>query len=315
MKKSILSLLFLLCGVITFAQGQPLKITDLNIPTSPAFVFLDKSPANIERPNNPKALSLSLLGLNNASGAVEFTPYWFTNRPAYTFEDNVRNTSPILQTLALSIATTKLENATFLSGGFRTQLFRVYSEKSKQTILSKKAEIVRELSNGLNINENRINELKAELNTLKRNTSFVFEIAGAYAGTANDNKTLQANKYGAWTNIKWRPNNFPLDFTALARYTKSFNKDVVTAQDTTYSDVGLNISYAEESFDLQAEWVNRNNKEQANNYNRFVFIANYQILPGTVLVASFGKDFGEVQNIYSALGIKFSLSKEKMRLQ
>jgi hypothetical protein len=315
MKKHSFLILLILSSCKLFAQSGPVKLNDLNIPTSPAFVFLDKAPASIEKPNNPKALSFSLMSLVNSSGAIEFTPYWFKNRPAYTFTDDVKNASPILQTLAFSLATTKNEKTTFLSAGFRTQLFRIYSPYNQKIIKDKMNDIVAELSNGTALDTNRIKELRSELNSLKRNTNFVFEIAGAYAGTSNDNKSLQSNKYGFWANVKWRPDNFPLDLTGLARYAKSYNTDIVPSTDTSYSDFGINISYAEDQFDLQLEWVNRTSKERGINYDRFVFVANYQVMPGAVIVASVGKDFGNVQNIYSALGIKFALSKEKMKIQ
>src|SRR5436190_10412015 len=182
MKKMLL--MVVICGVADFCFCQPIKINDLNIPTSPAFVLLDKSPASIEKPSNPRALAVSLINVWQNSGAIEITPYWFKDRPAYTFKQNINNKAPILQTFAISAATAEIDSITDISVGLRTQLFRYYSAGITTDIMALQKRIIDLLSvaDPDSLDLDAINAAKEELNKLRIKPTFNFEIAGAYMG-------------------------------------------------------------------------------------------------------------------------------------
>lgn len=101
-------------GVVS-AQ-EPVQIDDLRAPTSPAFVLLDVAPASVERPENPKAFTTSLINTVSESGglpenyALEVAPYWLTYHPQLTFE---KYQSPglmsAIHTLSISVATTPMK--------------------------------------------------------------------------------------------------------------------------------------------------------------------------------------------------------------
>ena len=314
MKKTILYICFFFEIISANAQTKMISINDLNIPTSPAFVILDKSPASIEKPSNPKALGLSLINLWQGSGAAEFTPYWLTNKPAYLFSDDIKNKNPIFQTLAFSIASAKEDTMTSIAVGFRTQLARSYSANTIKLINDKVEEIVAELSGGDNIDEENIKKLKKDLNDLKSKTNWVVELAGAYAGKSSPKESVAAYKSGFWAHLKWTPDASPVTFVGLARYTSSIGNVSKSISDSVFFDYGLNISHQSNDFDLQFEYVKRKDVSANAVYDRAVLVANYQIMPGVVAVVSFGKDFNKVNNIFSALGVKFGLSNEKMKL-
>jgi hypothetical protein len=80
--KVVLALLF--CSLFALGQqSDSISLKDLEIPTSPGFILLDKTPTTIERPGSGKALMLSVLNAVNESNglpqnyAVDFTPFWF----------------------------------------------------------------------------------------------------------------------------------------------------------------------------------------------------------------------------------------------
>ncbi len=64
-----------------------LSVKNFEIPTSPAFMLLDKAPSVIERPNTGRAFAVSVLNSFSENRgipqnyAVEFTPYWFFKHP------------------------------------------------------------------------------------------------------------------------------------------------------------------------------------------------------------------------------------------
>lgn len=315
MRKAILAGALILFTHSCFCQAT-IKITDLNIPTSPAFVLMDKSPASIEKPSNPKALAVSLINIWENSGAIEFTPYWFKDRPAYTFRANLANRTPVFQTFALSAATAKIDTVTGLSIGFRTQLFRSYSTALTTEILGKAKQITDLLSveNPEDLDLEAINEAKKELNALQARTTFTAELAGAWMGHSSASRTLSSARAGFWFNMRYTPDRFPLTFVFLGRYTRSAGQLSHSASDSVFFDYGINASYQNEDFDIQAEYVNRRDFSVKENYDRFAFVVNYQIIPGIVAVASLGKNFKKVNNVFALLGIKFGISREIARL-
>lgn len=321
MKKVLFFTRLILIVFPAFCYGQvnEIRINDLNIPTSPAFVIMDKSPASIEKPSNPKALAVSLINLWEGNGALEFAPYWFKNRPAYTFEENLKKKMPVFQTLGFSAATSKKDTITNIAGGFRTQLFRIYSDTLQKEILKVKAEIVDLLSqeDPETIDMEAVEKAKKELFSLQSRTTFNLELAGAYMGQSSSSKTLASSKAGAWLNLRWTPYKFPLDIVLLARFSRANQITAKAGRDSTFFDYGLNFSYRDETrnFELQMEYVNRRDLFIKENYDHFALVANYQIIPGIVAVASIGNDFKKVTHVFALIGLKFGISKEVAKLQ
>ncbi len=317
MKKLFIAGGFSFLFIHSFSQTGTIKLNDLNMPSSPAFVLMDKSPASIEKPSSPRALGLSLINVWKNSGAIEFTPYWFKDRPAYTFEDNLKKQIPILQTFAISAATAKEDSNTLIAAGFRTQLVRIYSTDASAKILAQKKKIVELLSqeNPDDIDQAAVNDAKSELNNLQSKVSFNAELAGAYMGQSGPSKALASTKAGCWLNLRYTPDKFPLDIVVLARYSWSTGNVSPAAKDSAFFDYGANLSYQDKNFDVAVEYVNRRDISAKQGYDRFALVANYQVMPGIVAVASLGKDFKKVDNVFAILGIKFGLSKEYAKLK
>ncbi|MBS1563331.1 MAG: hypothetical protein JST39_03030 [Bacteroidetes bacterium] len=313
-KKAGLLCALVLPAAVLHAQTTDVKINDLNVPTSPAFVLMDKSPASIEKPTNPKALSVSLFNLLQG-GAVEFTPYWFRDRPAYTFSDYFNRHTPIFETLAFSGASFKKDTISYAAGGFRTQLFRLYSPALRKDVETHRRNVIALLANDPDsLDLGAIEKESDTLKMLKAKTTFNIELAGAYLGQASSFKSLGAVKSGAWLNVRWSPYKFPLDIVALGRYSRAVDQ-TKSGKDSVFFDYGLSLSYQEKNFDLAFEYVNRRDIANKADYHRLALVANYQVMSGIVAVASVGKDFDKVNNVLAVFGIKFGLSKEKASLK
>jgi hypothetical protein len=92
--KKILSVLSLLLhnGFLMLAQNDKdsVSLKDIEIPNSPAFILLDKSPTSIERPTSSRAFMLNVVNsFTDGNGlpknyAVDFTPWWFAKHPKFT---------------------------------------------------------------------------------------------------------------------------------------------------------------------------------------------------------------------------------------
>lgn len=82
MKKIFFTLIMGALAISLFSQTE-IKLEDLQMPSSPAFVLLDVAPSSIERPGTIKAFTTSIINSvteNNGipeNFAVDFAPYWF----------------------------------------------------------------------------------------------------------------------------------------------------------------------------------------------------------------------------------------------
>jgi hypothetical protein len=308
MRQSLIIVTAILCGFS--AKAQVPKVDELNIPTSPAFVLLGKSPANIEKPVNPKALALSLINAGESGGAIEFAPFWLTDQPKYTFDNDVKNHFPFWQTLGFSLASGKDNDSTTISAGFRVQLFRKYSDEAD--LLATRGKIVMALSS-LPVDESAVKALAKELNAKRSKINWNIELAGAYSAFGNTYKEMSGSKAAAWLNIRHTPTVFPIDIVALARYTKTIANEARKIPEASFIDYGLALSKQGADFDVQLEYVNRRDTDLDRTYDRLVFVANYKLMDGIVGVMSFGKDFDEADEVFTAFGIKFSLSKQSVK--
>jgi hypothetical protein len=311
MKKNIIVITLILLFVVSKLNAQTPEFQELNIPSSPAFVFLDQSPANIEKPSNPKALAITLLSVGKGGGAVEFSPYWLYNHATYTIEDEIKNHFPLAQTFALSLSSFEDNDVTNFSSGFRVQLLRMYTDEVK--IISKKDAIVAELVK-IPLDLTKINQLKKDFEKERAIIKWNIELAGAFSGVGSKTTDLQSNKLGGWLNIRHTPIKFPIDFVALARYNKTFGNTINNQIEASFFDFGGSISKQGDNFDLQLEYVYRRDLDLDLNYDRLAFVANIKISKDFVAVASLGKNFDEVDNVFTAIGIRFGLAKQKMSL-
>ncbi|MCX6246146.1 MAG: hypothetical protein NTW10_00295 [Bacteroidetes bacterium] len=71
------------------ASTKEIKLEDLQVPNSPAFILLDVAPTAIEKPATAKAFTTSILNSvaeNNGipqNYGLEFTPFWFIKHPNF----------------------------------------------------------------------------------------------------------------------------------------------------------------------------------------------------------------------------------------
>lgn len=86
MKKALVFLLFLSTAKSALPQSSTGKITDLAVPSSPAFVLTDITPTLVQDPGTPKSFVLGIAQSFQKSGtgfpdnySAEFAPYWWTD--------------------------------------------------------------------------------------------------------------------------------------------------------------------------------------------------------------------------------------------
>jgi len=292
------------------------EVSDLFIPSAPGLVLADKAPASVEKPSTPKAFGVSLLNLWEG-GAVEATPFWFTNKPLYTYEEWIKKKITIVETFNISAATFRLDSTSALSIGFRTQIFRIYDKTQRDRILAKEQDIITALttrtsSGGIDLG--KVEEESNKLDKMEAKGFVALELAGAILGSSQTNsfKGLASNKSGVWANFRWSPANSILDFVALGRYSWTNNADPVSTNDSAFFDYGIAANYESRAFNVAFEYVNRRDFAAHKNYDRLSFSATYQLNKNLALVASFGKNFDKVDNIITVFGINVGIGNQKV---
>lgn len=325
MKKLFVCLLFFSNAASAQEKTFSTAISDLYIPDNPGFILSDKAPTSVDRPSNPRAFGIGLLNLRNG-GALDVTPFWLVNNPKFTFDKWVNNKFPFIETFNISAATFKEDSSSFLSVGFRSQLLRIYSKSTLKEIADVKKEIVRLLTPKLDSNDDPIDLTYAdsiaafkkldEIQDLKKKGFFTLEIAGAILGSSTNNsfKKLSSERSGLWANLRWSPSIIPLNFSGVARYSWANNIAPKAGKDSSFLDLGLALNYDLRKLSLSAEYVYRKDFSLSTNYARFSFVGNYALLENIVLVASVGKNFSNVQDIISVVGVKLALSRSRLQL-
>lgn len=95
------------------AQSPPSDLTALKTPDSPAFVALELSPSEVQRPTTPKAFAAALASKFKGSDgaipqglAIEVAPYWLAPHPDLSFYElsNAGVESLFYQDLTISVA-------------------------------------------------------------------------------------------------------------------------------------------------------------------------------------------------------------------
>ena len=189
MKKIVLLVGVLFACSVVRAQ---VEVSELFIPSAPGFILADKAPASIEKPTTPKAFGVSLLNLWEG-GAVEATPFWFTNKPLYTYEEWIKKKVTLVETFNISAATFRVDSASALSVGFRTQILRIYDKVQRQKILAQEEAIITALTTrtpGGGIDLTKVEEESSKLDKLEAKGFVALEIAGAIIGSSNTNNAM-----------------------------------------------------------------------------------------------------------------------------
>lgn len=327
--KGIYKIVVLFCMVMVmnflnhspvFAQSglDSISFEQLQTPTSPGFILLDKAPSSIERPTTPQGFGISVLGLlQGAGGSMEFAPFWLVNHPGLTVEEMYQNPFPLLYHFSISVATVKTDSSGYLSGGIRTRLFQSYSKKSLAKLDSLKHEISIALAD-LDVEHpdfTRLEILQQQYASCISTPVFTIDVAAAIGAWSPDNsiKTMDLSRWAAWLSFNWRPKAKDFYATALLRYL--FNDNYLNYEaKTNLMDAGLRLNYDVSKFCMSLEYLQRFDFGNASGSDfRLAIVGNYAYSRNIYLTVTVGKNFSEVNNLIALAGINFGISRSKIK--
>jgi hypothetical protein len=150
--------------------------------------------------------------------------------------------------------------------------------------------------------------------------------AFAYSEAFADNTTAKRrfNRSGVWINASF--NLFSIDKEKLndnlsAIFLGKYISDNILTDEVTglfkrqnAFDFGIKVDYTVKDFSLSFEHINRKYNDSAlESTNRNVFMMQYKISDGLYLSGSYGKNFGEVNNLFSLFGINYGFGATKLK--
>ena len=115
--KQLVCLALAVAATTSVRAQESFDLDEFRVPASPAFTLLGVSPTAVERPTTSRAFAFSALSATERSDggvpsnlAMEFTPYWWSDRPELTFEKfySAAFGQRVAQSFAVSIGSSEL---------------------------------------------------------------------------------------------------------------------------------------------------------------------------------------------------------------
>jgi hypothetical protein len=317
-------------------------LDELRVPASPAFTILGVSPTAVERPTSSRAFAFSALSATERAGgsipsnlAMEFTPYWWYDRPDLTLERfyNASFAQRVAQSFAVSIGSSELAtyrnddslDGTALAVGARVNLFggkpvpqlpaAIGKLQEAQTSLA--AECVPDLDEGATSGSSEIDlsspecrklqaaldaQAKAVASLNKERVGLVVDAALAVAREYPDNITDQdrTSKYGVWLTWSYRSQAAALANPNAQSYlvfaaVQRWLRDEISDEDAV--DVGARLIYksSADKWAVSAEYLKRFGDGDLSGDSTRIEF-EYVLSERYTLVAALGRDFETAQD-------------------
>lgn len=292
-------------------SADDLEFSNLETPTSPGLILFDETPSSIEKPTTPQGLGLSLLGLGQNGGALEFAPYWLKDHPNLTAKQMYTNKTPILSHFGVSIATMNTDTLSFISGGVRTRIFQSYG-KNVTKLDGLNTQIENALSDG---DFEKVDSLRKEYVGITEKPVFNIDLAAAIGANSltNSYDDLELNRWAVWMSFNFRPKGDDFYFTVLSRYINNENFEGTNVK-ADLVDLGTRLNYDISKFTVSLEYVHRMNftSDIFDDY-RLAAIGSYKLTDNVFITSTFGKNFSDVNNIIALAGLNFGFSQKKVK--
>jgi len=170
-------------------------------------------------------------------------------------------------------------------------------------------------------------ELKSYMDELDTPPLIQIDGAFAYSEAFSDNTTAtkRFNRSGVWTSIAVnssgmaeKKSKYNLAAVGLFKYISDNmlidNENNIFGRENAL-DIGIKVDFTIKDFTLAYEHIKRNyNGNNGLDSNRNVFIMQYKISDGLYFTGSYGKNFGEINNLFSLFGINYGFGKTQLKV-
>ncbi|MCA2856522.1 MAG: hypothetical protein IM449_16930 [Microcystis sp. M065S1] len=244
----------------------------------------------------------------------------------------------LASTFSDSTAGSLLKNTNYVSFGFRTNLFTFRTSKQNETInkaLLDAAKRQDRIINDALHNGNSLNEAEKKLDSDKSYNEAIkiaeklpllqFDAAFAYSDAFSDNSfnNRRFNRWALWGSFainadfkSEKQDNHSLSFIFLAKalrdnVLKDTSNKIFTEANSF--DFGGKLEYSINRLTLSIEYINRNyNDMKSINSERTVALIQYKISDNLYATGTYGKNFGNFNNVFSLLGLNWGFGNSKL---
>lgn len=304
---------------------QTLEFDNLSTPASPGLQLLDQTPESVSRPTTPQGLSANLIGLlQGGGGALEFAPFWLMDHPEMEAKSLYATGMPVLQTLSVSGAVVKTDTTKQVAGGLRMRLFQKYSDKQQKSMENNIDNLQKELINfsvaygsGDTAGQQKIlADIKKKSDSLTESLNkplWAVDLAAAVGGSSETNSYKDmVYRWSAWLTGSYQVGKL-ISVNVQTRYISNEEMDE-PGEEAELFDGGARLNFdLNEKVSIAAEYLQRFGLSDSDySENRFSALFNFRLIDNMYATATFGKNFGDTDNIIVMGGLAFGLSKEKI---
>jgi hypothetical protein len=333
---ALLLLVFIGCRAEAQNAGQVLKeLKSLEIPHTPSNVLLDNAPTSIEHYNTVQAISLGIINdfLTSNSFAVQVVPFWFLKHAGY---DDLRyygfksgdttsyNPLSQLRQIAISAAYVKdqFNDAVIDQGsfGFRTRILQFKNKVQRRDYLTYRRDIftqVQSFADMTALNRNlKLSDFNIESNFQVADQPSIFSLdlsgALAYGGpraTFDDDAAI--TRAGIWTTAALqtgmgKSKDSHISIVFLARWLHTDTDSFFLTSFDNSLDLGVKAELRYRMGTISFEYINRDNEDSEESYQRYNGIISYSLSPEFGIVGTFGENFTKDKSL-ALLGISWKI--------
>jgi len=284
--------------------------------------------------------------------AMEFSPYWFTKHTSdnihqYLSVGGEYYFSGIWRRLSVSITSvyndstsgSLLKNTNYISAGLRTNVFTYRTKTDNEIIerlitekIARLKAVYKEEGIGADPDDD-LADLKKDtayqavadsIKQMLQTPAIQLDVAAAYSEAFADNNYAASrfNRAAAWATLTIAPSILSsakggnLAILGVARIMDDNAltdtvKNVFTQ--TTCFDWGVSLNYTFHNMSVSAEHLDRKyNGNSALNSQRTVLVIQYKVSNSLYVTGTYGKNFGNVQNLFALLGLNFGFGSSSI---
>lgn len=285
--------------IFAIFSGNPAYSQNSKTP-NPSLMLFDNGHTN--SPGELSDLSISLLGVIESGGSIEFSPFWLIPHPELTIDNVYKSKFPILYNSSISVASLKLDSVNNFALGFRTRIFQHRNNISLRHIDSLKTQIQGILSEP-DIDTTKLKSYREAFVYAAERPTFYAELAGASGSEFEAFKDIVFNRYSLWINMVYRQSD-NIYFSGILRYSNDNTKSRIQ-----FFDTGLSINYEKPNFYFGLELAKRFQKESN---LKIVFASSLKLNEFIFLSCALGKNFNN--SLIAIGGVNVGLTFEKLKI-
>lgn len=282
--------------IFWFFTVRSLAQTDISQPSVSLF-----DNTQVSEQLNPQNINISLLGILQSGGSIEFSPYWLISHPDLFAKDVYTTKFPVLYNSSVSLSSLSIDSTRNFALGLRSRLFQFRNKKNLAYIDSLRQKI-EEFLIDINLDTSKIELYRESYMRAIINPTFSVDFSFATGSEFEDLHNIEFNRQSFWINTTYR-NKFTY-FSLLLRYTNDNIKE-----HKYFFDSGISANYEKNNFYIGFEVAKRFDLDTN---LKLVVVSSIKLNKFMYLSCAVGKNFDNTLIVVG--GINAGITFEKLKI-